>query len=157
MERSGLEREAARLALDREYDEPFVLEDESQEAVVKEAAARLGLFVTRGGRFYHLTGRNDKGFALRRLLTFLRRRGRRFETVALGDAPNDRSMLESVDRPIVVPRPDGSLDPELAEALPAAERAPEPGPKGWNSAVLAVLAGQRLARVADAGGARGAC
>jgi hypothetical protein len=57
-------------------------------------------------------------------------------------------MLLAVDRPIVVPRPDGSLDNELAAALPDAERAPAAGPVGWNAAVLAVLGGRSLPRVA---------
>jgi len=141
---TGLPIEAARLALEREYDEPFVLDDASRVDGVRAAAERRGLTVTRGGRFFHLTGRNDKGFALRRLLTFLRRSGRRFETVGLGDAANDCTLLQAVDRPILMPRPDGALDPALVSALPQAERAPGPGPQGWNAAVLTVLAGGRL-------------
>ena len=53
-------------------------------------------------------------------------------------------MLEVCDRPIVVPRANGSLEPSLAGALPRAERAPGPGPTGWNEAVLGVLRGERL-------------
>jgi hypothetical protein len=48
-------------------------------------------------------------------------------------------MLEAVDRPVLVPRPDGHVAEVLAQALPLAERAPWPGPRGWNEAVLAVL------------------
>ena len=46
-----------------------------------------------------------------------------------------------------MPRPDGTLDPVLAARLPAAERAPGPGPAGWAAAVLAALAGEPLPRV----------
>jgi hypothetical protein len=56
-------------------------------------------------------------------------------------------MLQAADRPIVVPRPDGRPHPVIAAALEAAEVAPEPGPAGWNRAVLAVLGGKRLPRV----------
>jgi hypothetical protein len=57
-------------------------------------------------------------------------------------------MLELCDRPIVGPRANGSLEPALAGARPRAERAPGPGPDGWNAAVLAVLRGDRLPSVA---------
>jgi mannosyl-3-phosphoglycerate phosphatase len=112
--------------------------------------------VVHGGRFFHLTGPTDKGRALRELLALLSPRGRRFATVGLGDAANDLPLLEAVERPIVVPRPGGEPDAALAAALPAAERAPAPGPEGWNGAVLTVLSGGRLPAIAErrGGGAR---
>jgi mannosyl-3-phosphoglycerate phosphatase len=146
---TGLSAAAAACALQRHYDEPFLVEggDEPAERLAG-AAVRHGLVVSRGGQFHHLTGRVGKGDALRRLLEIYGVARRRFHTVALGDSANDRSMLESCDRPIVVPRANGSLEPALAGALPRAERAPGPGPTGWNAAVLAVLRGERLPSVA---------
>jgi mannosyl-3-phosphoglycerate phosphatase len=146
---TGLSAAAAMCALQRHYDEPFLVEggDEPAERLAS-AAVRHGLVVSRGGQFHHLTGRVGKGDALRRLLEIYGVARRRFHTVALGDAANDRSMLELCDRPIVVPRANGSLEPSLAGALPRAERAPGPGPTGWNAAVLAVLRGERLPSVA---------
>jgi mannosyl-3-phosphoglycerate phosphatase len=142
---TGLEPKAAVLALAREHDEPFVLGDESQAPAVAAAAERRGLRVTRGGRFFHLTGTIDKGEAFAELLRLL---GRPAETVGLGDARNDRGLLEAVDRPIIVPRTDGQLDSDLAARLPHAEVAPAPGPLGWNAAIQVVLAGGRLGTVA---------
>lgn len=142
---TGLERKAAVLALAREHDEPFVLGDESRAPAVAAAAERRGLRVTRGGRFFHLTGAIDKGEAFGELLRLL---GRPAETVGLGDARNDRGLLEAVDRPIIVPRTDGTLDRDLAAALPHAEVAPAPGPVGWNAAIRVVLAGGSLPTVA---------
>lgn len=141
---TGLDREAARLALAREHDEPFVVGDESKAAALQEAAARRGLRVTRGGRFFHLTGDTDKGRAFRQLLELL---GKPRQTVGLGDAQNDLPLLEAVDRPIVVPRADHTVAPELARALPHAELAPAAGPLGWNAAVMIVLAGGTLPTV----------
>jgi mannosyl-3-phosphoglycerate phosphatase len=138
---TGLGPAATALAMAREHDEPFVLGDAEHEPAVAAAAERRGLRVTRGGRFFHLTGTADKGSALRALMARL---GRPRETVGLGDAFNDLPLLRETDRAIVIPRADGSVDPALASALPAAERAPAPGPVGWNAAVLAVLAGERL-------------
>ena len=140
---TGLDLPAAERALQREYDEPFLLESGPEERLGRAASAR-GLRVTRGGRFHHLLGPVDKGRALQRLLALYAAEGRRFSAVALGDSPNDLSMLQGSDRPILVPRPDGRPHETLAAALPQAEVAPEPGPPGWNRAVLTVLEGGRL-------------
>jgi mannosyl-3-phosphoglycerate phosphatase len=147
---TGLGLSAAARALRREWDEPFLVEGEAEADVdrhLQEAARRRGLCVTSGGRLHHLTGPTDKGQALEVLLRLLPHdpHGR---TVGLGDAANDLPMLRVVDRPIVMPGKDGGVDPALVSALPEAERAPGPGPAGWARAVLAVLAGDRLRRVA---------
>jgi mannosyl-3-phosphoglycerate phosphatase len=142
---TGLSTAAAEQALHRAFDEPFLAEGGSDAAAaIAREATRRGLRVTRGGRFHHLTGHVDKGEALRRLLGVMAAAGHLYRTAALGDAANDLTMLQTVDRPIIVPLADGRLDPVLAAALPQAERAPGPGPAGWNEAVLAVLHGRRL-------------
>jgi mannosyl-3-phosphoglycerate phosphatase len=141
---TGLSAPAAVLALEREYDEPFLLDDERAGAAIAEAAQTRRLRVTRGGRFWHLTGETDKGRALRVLLHLHNAEGRSFTTIGLGDSSNDLPLLQAVDRPIVMPRPQGALDPAVVRALPNAERAPAPGPTGWNAAVLSVLKGQPL-------------
>ena len=133
---TGLGEAELERARQREHDEPFVLESGSEE-VVRQAAERRGLRVTRGGRFHHLTGGTDKGKAVRQVLALLGPGA----SIGLGDAENDLTLLHAVDRPILVPRPDGQFDPVLAEAFPAAERAPAPGPGGWNEAVLQAVRG----------------
>jgi mannosyl-3-phosphoglycerate phosphatase len=144
-EMTGLEPEDACRAAAREFDEPFLIvgggtkglrPDEAERRVVA-AAARRGLRTSRGGRFLHLTGPVDKGGAVRQLLAL---HAGPAVSVALGDAENDLTMLQAVDRPVLVPRRDGLVDVRLARALPRAARAPWPGPRGWNEAVLAVLA-----------------
>ncbi len=139
-ELTGLTPHAAALAMDRHYDEPFLLPQPDFLAAVTEAATRRGLRITHGGRFHHLTGPHDKGSALRKLLSVLERHGERFATLGLGDAANDIPMLRVVEQRVLVPRPDGSLDPALAGAFPGASIAPAPGPEGWNAAVLDALA-----------------
>lgn len=136
--RSGLAPEAAALALRRQYDEPFVLEA-GESTRLAEAARRRGLRLTRGGRFHHLTGQSDKGTALRRLLELMAKGGERPRTLGLGDAPNDVPLLRVVDRPVLMPGPDGQVDPDLRAAFPTARRAPSPGPEGWNRVVLDAL------------------
>jgi mannosyl-3-phosphoglycerate phosphatase len=149
---TGLALGQAALALQREYDEPFVVLDPSgRDAAVDarlDAAARgRGLRVTHGGRLHHLTGPSDKGQAIRAILHGAPG-GVEGQVVGLGDAANDLPLLAAVTRPIVMPLPDGSVDPALAARLAGAERAPSPGPAGWAAAVLAVLAGRSLERLA---------
>jgi mannosyl-3-phosphoglycerate phosphatase len=139
-ELTGLPLAQAALALDREYDEPFLLADETRLGAVVAAAAARGLVVTRGGRFHHLIGRSDKGAALDVLLGRLHAsEGDRPETIGLGDAANDLPFLQRVDHAVIVPRAWGRPDGTLAAALPRAAMAPFPGPAGWNAAVLELL------------------
>jgi mannosyl-3-phosphoglycerate phosphatase family protein len=149
-QRTGLRGDAARLAMEREFDEPFLLDDDDDAATLTRAARKRGLRVTRGGRFFHITGDTDKGEAVQRLLALYAAEGRQFSSIGLGDAANDLAMLRAVDRPILVPRADGSCDPELTRALPDAERAPLPGPEGWNAAMLRLLRGEPRPREAAA-------
>jgi mannosyl-3-phosphoglycerate phosphatase len=135
---TGLSRDQVERGRTREHDEPFLLE-EGDLARLAAAAARRGLRLHRGGRFFHLTGASDKGRALRVLLGQLAAEGRHFRTAGLGDAPNDLAFLEVVDEAILVPRPDGHVHERLAAALPGARHAPFPGPRGWNAAVLDLL------------------
>jgi len=148
---TGLGPGAASRALRREWDEPFVVEGgdgtrPEHEERLGEAARRRGLQVTRGGRFHHLTGPVDKGEGLRALLRLLPL-APLGQTVGLGDSANDLPMLEAVDRPVVMPRENGRVEPTLSAALPGAERGPAPGPAGWAAAVLGVLAGRSLPRI----------
>jgi len=141
---TGLSGRAARLALDREHDEPFMMDDEGSIDALRAAATDRQLKVTRGGRFFHLTGGSDKGRAVRVLMGLFESVGRRLNSVGLGDAPNDLALLAAVQQPIVIPRPDGTADPTLCAGLPGAQLAPRPGPAGWNEAVLSVLRGETL-------------
>lgn len=127
----------ARLAKKREYDEPFLLADETAEGLLQEMASRSNLKITRGGRFYHLIGSNDKGRAVLLLKDIYKLQSNHITTVALGDSLNDLPMLEVVDYPILVKKPDGSYDPSIQ--LDNLVLAPESGPKGWCEAMLNLL------------------
>lgn len=139
---TGMPATEAELAMQREYDEPFVVDQEGIAwAELQAAADQRGLRCTRGGRFYHLMGVNDKGSATRKLIEWYHREGGRegskLVTVGLGDSLNDLPMLEVVDYPIVVQKPDGSYDPEIR--LSGLIRADGVGPVGWNRSVIDLL------------------
>ncbi len=133
--RTGLPVETAALAARREFSEPFVADRDVSLRDLVAAARDHGLQVTRGGRFFHLIGSSDKGRAVRVVSGWLGA-GTVGTTLGFGDAPNDLPLLQAVDVPIIVPRPDGTPHPDLVAALPHARLAPEPGPAGWNAAAL---------------------
>jgi mannosyl-3-phosphoglycerate phosphatase len=138
-ERCGFVRENAAMAASREYDEPFVLPDESRLIrVVQEAEAR-GFHVVSGGRFHHLVGGSDKGRAVNALRSLYEAARGPVRTVGLGDSANDVPMLREVDLPIVVRKPDGGHMKVLD--LPSLVIAPYAGSEGWRDAVLEVLGG----------------
>ncbi len=130
-------------ATQREYDEPFIVEGDcvAWQHLLAAAVAR-GLRCTRGGRFYHLTGANDKGIGSRRLISWYGRLakndGQSLVTVGLGDSLNDLPMLEVVDYPILVQKPGGFYDPDVQ--LPHLIRAEGVGPVGWNRSLIDLLA-----------------
>lgn len=139
---TGLSAPEALLAVQREYDEPFIVQpDAIAWNSLLTAAARRGLRCTRGGRFYHLMGENDKGVASRRLIAWYERRaqqeGRPLITVGIGDSLNDLPMLEAVMYPILVRKPDGSYDQDVQ--LPHLARADGVGPVGWNRSLIDLL------------------
>lgn len=136
---TGLDHETSRLAAMREYDEPFVIADRpapDTDALFK-AAARRGLTVTVGGRFYHLKGKNDKGQAMEKLISWYRQSHGKVVSVALGDSPNDIPMLERADYPFLIK---SSRDfPISKKRIPRLRFTREQGAKGWNAAVLDLL------------------
>jgi mannosyl-3-phosphoglycerate phosphatase len=133
----GFSSGLALLAKQREYDEPFLLEDPVSAVAVEDIARRAGLKIERGGRFHHLTGTNDKGKAVSLLTGLYGQKSKSLKTIGLGDSPNDLSMLEAVDFPVLVQKPDGSYDPSVR--LEDLIFAPGIGPAGWNAAVLKLL------------------
>ncbi len=142
-ENTGLTLRQAELARQREFDEPFFFAGASEEAAQKfvHLAKRRGMEVARGGRFCHVFAGSDKGRAVRQLVQLYRSVAHRaMRAVALGDSANDLPMLAAVDLAILLPKPDGTFDPQVTPRLPRLVRGTAPGPAGWNEAVLRILA-----------------
>jgi mannosyl-3-phosphoglycerate phosphatase len=136
---TGLDEDTSRLAVMREFDEPFVASvgQAVDWKVLSGAAAKRGLTVTMGGRFYHLQGKNDKGQAMGSVIAWYKQGHRGVITVALGDSPNDFSMLECADFPVLI-RSQKPF-PEIKQRITRLRVSREMGPKGWNTAVLDFL------------------
>jgi mannosyl-3-phosphoglycerate phosphatase len=138
-----LSQKEAKLAMMREFSEPFqVLGNFSKNDEIKlfELIKSKGLNVTRGGRFYHLMGNNDKGKAALYLANIYRRHFQKdILTIGLGDSRNDIPLLKNSDIPIAVQRPEGEYNPDLlSETDPYCSVGI--GPIGWNKGILKILA-----------------
>ena len=139
MEHSGLSGEDLEHALAREYDEPFLSTQPltgGQKARLAQLARARWLNVSRGGRFYHLTGPTSKARAAQVLLETM---APPVTIIAVGDAPNDLELLKLAQHPIVVAQPDGSHAPDLQRSLPNAMYTRGIGPAGFSEGILAVL------------------
>jgi len=132
---TGLSLREAGLAKKREFDEPFLLKDPSVLETIQDMARASGMKITRGGRFFHLTGDNDKGKAVRLLQRiYAEAEGCPAKSIGLGDSLNDLPLLGAVDFPVLVQKPGGLYDSSIR--LRHLVFAPGEGPLGWCAAVL---------------------
>jgi mannosyl-3-phosphoglycerate phosphatase len=135
-ERTGLGADHARMAMRREYSEPFVLHSASREDALRQSMLARGLRLTRGGRFHHALAHEGKHAGVRALVDDLRRRHGRVFSIGLGDAPNDAGFLQVVDRPVIIRSRNTA---EVLKKVPWALVSEEEGPRGWSATVLSLL------------------
>lgn len=119
----------------REFSEPFVVLRPHLRPVIALRAEARGFRILRGDRFDHIIGmRAGKGEAVRWLVEAFSRAFPDVEwiTAGLGNAPNDLSLLEAVEFPMVIGR-----HPLLLErGFPHVETLP---PEGWIEGVQRIL------------------
>ena len=135
---TNLPIEKAKFAKEREYTEPFIIENEEKIKQLEKIAKEYGLKITKGGRFYHLIGEGqDKGKAVKITREIFEKNLKtRIKTVALGDSKNDIPMLKEVDIPVLIPKANGKYE-DLQ--LPNLIKAKYPASRGWNEVVLNLL------------------
>ena len=125
---------AALKAKQREYDEPFqILSGDSRrlfDSILKQKRRW-----TRGNRFYHILGANDKGHCVILLRHFYERIYPSVVFVGVGDGLNDAGFLNLVDIPLLL---ESDEIGELRRAVPNG-RLCAGGPRGWNNSVLDVI------------------
>lgn len=132
---TGLAEDQVTLAMQRDFDEPFIFDGETDEHFLN-AIETVGLRWTQG-RLFHIMGKHDKGRAVDILMSLYHRQYARVTSIALGDSLNDLPMLSAVDRPVLVRHRDGKVDSRVA-LLDMLETT-QPGPAGWNEALLRLL------------------
>ncbi len=133
---TGLDLVDAGLAMERVASEPFTITapGKGPPAELERRIIELGAGMTRGGRLWHLLGREvDKG---RGVVEALARLGleRRPVTGAVGDAWNDLPMLAQVQHAFLL----GDLV-SATEVPQGVRRIAQPGPAGFVEAGLAFL------------------
>ena len=137
---TGLPLEEASLAARREYSEPFMFSDTSaQFRLLESLLQKKGLRITRGGRFYHMIGRNDKGTAVQVLRKLYANTypDKRIWTAGLGDSANDIPMFRHVDMPIVIRKKTGEWEHiQGIEPIICSDKA---GPRGWAEMIHTIL------------------
>jgi len=127
----------AKMAKERDFDEPFIFSDNEEELQrLFESIRAMGFNYTQG-RFFHILGNSDKGKAVSILTELYKRKFNEITTIAIGDSPNDIPMLEKVDYLIIVQKPDGSYDQRIK--APNIIKADGIGPDGWNKAISGLV------------------
>jgi mannosyl-3-phosphoglycerate phosphatase len=132
----------ARLAKEREYDEPFEILGSNPEALMAAIEAKNKRCL-RGGRLFHIVGANDKSHGVNLLTHFFQRVFSDVSTVGLGDGPNDLQFLNSVDTPILLDSPSAE---RLRRFVKSGWISGAEGPEGWNRAVLSILDDSKLGK-----------
>jgi len=137
-EHTGLDEYTAELSRVRDYSEPYLVNgDESDAATIARNINLKGYRHTKGGRFHHILGENDKGKAVNILSDMYSREIGEIKTVGLGDSLNDLPMLEAVDIPVLVEKQGGVYEKDIS--LQNLIYADGVGPLGWNSEILKIL------------------
>ena len=135
---TGLSTGEAKLASQREYDEPFIMP--KGEAIIdniQAKAADIELTVLQGGQFGHLIGGTDKGQACQVLINSYRQQRGSVVTAAFGDSLNDVAMLSAVDHPFLVEKKGGGHQKGITLDRLIYMRGE--GPVGWTRGVWHLL------------------
>jgi mannosyl-3-phosphoglycerate phosphatase len=126
---ADLELKQAKLAKNRDFDLPFKILNKKQEKDILNEIKKHGLNYTIGGRYYHLLGDNNKGYAVKILSYLFRKKYGDIKTIAIGDSENDFQMLDSVNDGFLVKKKNGLY------ASNNYIKANGVGPEGWNNII----------------------
>jgi mannosyl-3-phosphoglycerate phosphatase len=130
---TGLNLAQAKLAQQRDYNEPFIIEVGTKEKIMKEFK-KGGLQIQFGGRFYNASSsKSNKGKAIKILSSLFKKKFGKIKTIGLGDSQNDLSMLKAVDFAVLVQSPSGKWTPGIK--LKKIIKIKEVGPRGWAKAI----------------------
>ena len=132
---TGLTIEEARLAKQRDFEEPFIFPDKPENRFLREIEGE-GLRWTQG-KFFHLLGDHHKGRAVDILRSLYEQRDGAVTSIGIGDSLNDLPLLLSVDVPVLVKKETGKHDARID--IPGLVRTEGIGPAGWNEAVLELV------------------
>ncbi len=136
MNDSGLNKKQAKLSKKREYDEPFkLLGSKKQKKETLSLIKKSGLNYTKGGRYYHILGNNNKGKAVKILKRIYEKEtNKKIKTISLGDSLNDFQMLKATDKAFLMQKPDKTF-----AKIKNIKHIQGIGPQGWNNTIQDLL------------------
>lgn len=135
---TGLSTEEAQQSADRYYTEPlqWTGSDDEKNYFIQQVQQR-GLHVLQGGRFLHVMGKTDKGYALKALAPHYQTYySTPVTTIALGDSHNDIAMLQAADIAVVIRSPHYP-PPEFEHPNKIISNAY--GPAGWHECIQSII------------------
>ena len=133
MRQTGLSELSARAAQSRSFSEPIIWQDSDKKLDhFKVELKRNNLVAIEGGHFLSIQSEYDKGLAAR----WLRSHNGNFDSliIALGDGPNDQTMLSEADVAVVIKSPKSHLI--QVEGPLRVIHTDNPGPQGWTEGIL---------------------
>lgn len=135
---TGLDLEAAIMAMKREYSETIDFTDSTEQLQkFEKTLQKEGLQCSHGGRLMTVTAiRNDKGKAVKILKKLYCQNFGLIRTVGIGDAMNDLPLLSEVDYPILLQRPEENWE---GLNLPNLQKVSGSGPEMWRRVIIAFL------------------
>ena len=136
---TGLDSYHAELARRRLGSLPILWQDvDGKLASFREALASEGLGLLRGGRFHHVVGPWDKASGMQQVLSLYASLGwSGIQCIALGDSPNDETMLAAADIAVAVRDHRGQHLSLAGHPHPVFTLSS--GPAGWSEAVTMLL------------------
>ncbi|MEC8782526.1 MAG: HAD-IIB family hydrolase [Planctomycetota bacterium] len=139
-ELTGLDAVQAGRAAERQTNEPLVWDDDPVRLeAFHQRIDQEGLTLTRGGRFWHIAGKVNKGTGLRHVVDHWEAIPKVARTMGIGDSPIDQPLLENADVAVVIPRPSGEILIQIQHSQLVV--ASVPGARGWAEAIFKVLDG----------------
>jgi mannosyl-3-phosphoglycerate phosphatase len=133
---TGLNIDMAAKAREREYDEAILpLPDIHENKRMLDTIIKAKLNYTSGGSLYEVMGNNDKGKAVSILSELFRRQFGEIVTIGIGDNLNDLPMLQQVDMPYLVQKPDGQWEETVIKDKKLS-RIAGIGPNGWTKVIV---------------------
>ena len=134
---TGLSLKLAALAKQREYSETLKIRgDKRAVEVVLNEISKAGLLGIYGGKFYEITGGNDKGKAVKVLLDLYKLNYGNVISYGIGNSQGDLPLLMNVGHPMLVQGADKRWQKIDIRNL---VRVKGVGPEGWSHAIELIL------------------
>jgi len=136
MHHTSLPYDNARNAKKRIASEPILwMDTEKNQTIFHGLLEKNDLTLVKGGRFWHVMGKTNKGQAIKKInQLYLDNGATTLTTIGLGDSPNDIPMLTQVNIPVIVKRSDGSV--MEFDGSKDCSQTKLAGPNGWNAFIL---------------------